>query len=344
MQRIASLPPTIQVEGRWLNVQGILGNGSFGVVYKVTDEANPWKVFALKQVVCFDASQTDNVVREVRIMKQLRHQNVISMFAADQMIEYQGLHTAVHMLIVTDYCEGGSLNARLRRPSCEETNYKWILQITEALAYLHSQPIPVVHRDLKADNVLLTATEDVKLADFGLARHYFALKESVQYCPDGSWMTYFSKYYMNSGVGPPHWVAPEFFRQRYTEKADVFSIGTLILGILQRDFIMFNDKPIYGAFVNIPQNTFGPYGVVVQWVKVGIGYAMAMYNPNSPIPLSLCPPLSNALQEIALRSMQYNEYDRPSAAEICSQVKSIPSCIQPQNLMPQFMPVSPCFY
>lgn len=332
MQRFASLPRRVPVEGRWLHNQGILGNGAFGVVYKVTDEANPWTVFALKQVLCVDPSQTDNVIREVRIMKQLRHQNVISMFAADQMSDHLGLH----MLIVTEYCEGGSLNARLGRPSCEETNYKWILQITDALAYLHSQL--VVHRDLKADNVLLTATEDAKLADFGLARHYFPLKESVQYGPYGWWMTHFSKNYMNSGVGPPHWVAPEFFRQRYTEKADVFSIGTLILGILQRDFVMFNEKPIYGAFVNIPQ-TFGPFGCVVQWVKVGIGYAMAMYNnPNIPIPLSLCPPLSNALQEIALRAMQYNEYDRPSAAEICYQVKSIPSYIQPPNLMPPFMP------
>lgn len=340
MQQFASLPRRIQVEGRWLNNQGILGYGAFGVVYKVTDEANPWNVFALKQVRCSDASQNDNAIREVRIMKELRHQNVILMFAADQMSDHLGLH----MLIVTEYCEGGSLNARLGQPSFEETNYKWILQITEALAYLHSQQIPVVHRDLKADNVLLTATEDVKLADFGLARHYFPLKQSVQYGPYGSWMTHVLKYYMNSGVGPPHWVAPEFFRRRYTEKADVFSIGALILGILQRDFIMFNGKPIYGAFVNIPQNTFGPFGGVVQWVKVGIGYAMAKYNPNISIPLSLCPPLSNALQEIALRSMQYNEYDRPSASEICYQVKSIPSRIQPQNLMPPFMHVSPCFF
>ena len=106
---------------------------------------------------------------------------------------------------------------------------------------------------------------------------------------------------------------------------------------------MFNGKPIYGAFVNIPQNTFGPFGGVVQWVKVGIGYAMAMYGPNIPIPLTLCPPLSNALQEIARRAMQYSEYDRPSAAEICDQVKSIPSYIQPPNLMPLFMPVGPYF-
>lgn len=323
-----SLPPRIQVEGRLLNVLEKLGNGAFGVVYKVTDVAEPWKVFALKHVPCFDASQIGNVIREVGIMKQLRHENVISLFAADQMTDNRG----THMLIVTEYFDGGSLNARLGRPGYEETtNYKWILQTTGALTYLHSQQI--VHRDLKADNVLLTVKEDVKLADFGLARHYVALKEFMPYDPYGLWMTYFSKYYMNSGVGPPHGVAPEFFKQRYTEKADVFSIGTLIFGILKRDFIMFNGKAIYGAFVYVPQNTPGPFGGVLQMEKVGIGYAMAMHDPNITIsPLSPCPPMFDALQKIALTAMQYNEHDRPSAAEIWHQVKSIPSYIQPQNL------------
>ena len=318
-QQYESLPPRIQVEGRLLNVVEKLGNGAFGVVYKVIDVAEPWKVFALKHVPCFDESQIGNVIREVGIMKQLRHDNVISLFGADQMTDIRGRH----MLILTEYCDGGSLNARLGRWSNEETNHEWIKQITKALAYLHSQQI--VHRDLKADNVLLTAKEDVKLADFGLARHYVALKEFVQYGPYGLWMTYFSKYYMNSGVGPPHWMAPEFFKRRYTEKADVFSLGTLILGILMRDFIMFNGKAIYGAFVFVPKNTSGPFGGAIQMEKVGIGYAMAMYDPNITIrPLSPCRPLSDALQKIALSAMQYNEHDRPSAAEIFHQVESIP--------------------
>ena len=88
---------------------------------------------------------------------------MIALEGADQFNDAQGLH----MLLLTDYCAGRNLNERLNRPSSEELNFKWMLQASDALAYLHS--CRVVHRDLKLDNVRVTAEEDVKLADFGLA-------------------------------------------------------------------------------------------------------------------------------------------------------------------------------
>ena len=53
---------------------------------------------------------------------------------------------------------------------------------------------------------------------------------------------------MTKGTGPIPWVAPEFFDGHYTEKADVFSLGTLFFAILERDSIVFMEKAIYGAF------------------------------------------------------------------------------------------------
>ena len=300
----------VTVGSKVLRIQQRLGNGAFGVVYKVIDEKSS-NVYALKDVVCVKGSDIKNAIREVRTMHQISHENVISLIEAEQFQDARGLH----MLILTEYCVGGTLNERLTRRSSEEINFKWIRQMAAALAFLHSRRI--VHRDLKADNVLLTATEDVKLADFGLAREYIALKRIDAFRDDGSWMSCYTQYYMNSGVGPIHWVAPEFFSGRYTEKADVFSLGTLFFAILERDFVMINGKPMYGAFKSIRGGG-----------KVGIGYAMAHYGSITTIQFSPHAQGSVALQRIALDAMQYKGNDRPSAEEIHNRITNIQGSVR----------------
>lgn len=300
MQASASLPTNsrVKVAQKSLRIQKRLGNGAFGVVYKVQDVSSS-RVYALKDILCLNQAAIRNTLREIETMKQISHENVIAMIGADQHHDPQGLH----MLILTEYCSGGNLNERLTRPSSDELNLKWIRQTAAALSFLHLRR--VVHRDLKADNVLLTDREDAKLADFGLAREYIALKRAEAQRDDGHWMTSYTQYYMNSGIGPVHWMAPEFFSYHYTEKADVFSIGTLFYAILERDFIMVNGKAYYGAFTRILGEG-----------KVGIGYAMATNDPNTKIQFSPRAQGSNVVQRIALEAMQYDKDDRPSAAEI----------------------------
>ena len=304
MQTLASLPTNsrVKVGQKSLRIQQRLGNGAFGVVYKVQDVSSS-RIYALKHVLCLNQAAIRNAIREAETMKQISHENVIAMIGADQHHFSQGLH----MLLLTEYCSGGNLNDRLSRPSSDKQNLKWIRQMTAALSFLHSRR--VVHRDLKADNVLLTEREDAKLADFGLAREYIALKRTEAQRDDGYWMTSYTQYYMNSGIGPVHWMAPEFFSRHYTEKADVFSIGTLFYAILERDNIKMNGKAYYGAFTRIPREG-----------KVGIGYAMAMYDPNTRIQFSPRAQGSNVLQRIALDAMRYDKDDRPSAAEIHEKV------------------------
>ena len=287
---------SVKVRDRRLIIKRRLGNGAFGVVYKVREESS-YRAYALKDVLCLDKWAINSALREVETMSRISHENVIAIKDSAKLRDDQGLH----MLILTEYCSGGNLNERLAQSSSEELNFKWIRQTAGALAFLHSHN--VVHRDLKADNVLLTANEDAKLADFGLAREFMSVKQYPNFSV---------KYYMSSGVGPQDWLAPEFFRGHYTEKADVFSLGTLFYGILERDYVKSRGKAYYGAFKDIP-------GVG----KVGLGKAMAHYDSNTSIKFSRGAQGSYALQRIALDAMQYSKNDRPSAAEIHDEIMSI---------------------
>lgn len=303
-----NLPTRLQVGEKRVIIKRRLGNGAFGVVYKVVEEGTS-EVYAMKDILCLNGSAIRNTFREASTLGRISHENVIAIESVGEFRDGRGLH----MLLLTEYCPGGSLNDHLSRPSSNRQNLKWMIQITEAVSHLHS--LNVVHRDLKADNVLLTASKDVKLGDFGLAREYIALKRAGVLQDDSSWLATYTQYYMQSGMGPIHWVAPEFFRGHYTEKADVFSLGTLLFAILERDFIKFDGKAIYGAFVRVREG------------KIGVGYAMAHVDSDIRIQFSSRARGSNALQRIVLGVLEYNTYDRPSAQEICNDLREIQESI-----------------
>ena len=122
---------------------------------------------------------------------------------------------------------------------------------------------------------------------------------------------------MNSGTGTVHWVAQEFFTGHYTEKADVFSLGTLFFAILERDSILIDGKRFFGAFVNIP-------GVG----KVGLGLAMEQVDRRIRIAFSSHAQGSSALQRVALEALQYDRNDRPSAQEVYDKVMNIRQAIR----------------
>ena len=100
------------------------------------------------------------------------------------------------------------------------------------------------------------------------------------------------------------WSAPEDFSGRYTEKADMFSLGAIFLAILQRDFVMINGNTFYGAFQHIPGDG-----------KVSLGYAMTIHDPNIYVELSSVAQ-ENPFHRLALNALRYNPNDRPTAGEI----------------------------
>ena len=200
-----------------LRVEKQLGRGAFGTVYQVRDEKSN-DVYALKDIQCsIGRSAVENAVKEVRyLLEVVNHENIITIKGAETFVDKDT--SKIHCRILTELCTLGSLNEYLMEPSIDQLNRKWMKQIADALRFLYKKKI--VHRDLKPDNVLLTGSHDVKVADFGLARNYMELKIE----DPTNLFAFYKKYYMETFAGSPFWMAPEVFEGHSTEKADVFSL------------------------------------------------------------------------------------------------------------------------
>ena len=281
-----------------------LGSGHFGTVYRAYDNKNG-ETYALKEVICKESADINSVKREADTMAKANHERIVRIFDYDFT---ENGHTT--FLLLTEFCSGGDLNTRLNNSSTPDTNLKWICQVSEALNYLHSLNPPIVHRDLKADNVLLTdsCTENLKLGDFGLAREYLAIKVNDN-SPQSA-----QTYYMTSGVGPIHWMAPEFYHKRYTEKADVFSLGGIFYAILIRDYICLGSKKMYGVFFS--DKSHG---------KVGLGCAMAEIDQKIVVSFPEGFQINAEMKRLIEKMLNYNPKNRPIASDVYRIVKDIHS-------------------
>lgn len=172
-----------------------------------------------------------NIDSEMEVLRSLNHANIIKFYAM-----YRN-QTNVHLVI--EYMDGGDLLNRILEKGCySEADGKLVFsQICAGLAYLHSKDI--CHRDLKPDNVLLTADGTAKISDFGLARHANSQLEN-------NFRTY---------CGTPHYFAPEMFKLQkqqvdgYGKAVDVWSLG-VILYIIVSGKPPFDDENLGEQVVN----------------------------------------------------------------------------------------------
>ncbi|XP_054789731.1 probable LRR receptor-like serine/threonine-protein kinase At1g56140 isoform X3 [Prosopis cineraria] len=188
-----------------------LGEGGFGPVFKGT--LNDGRVIAVKQLSVGSHQGKSQFIAEIAIISAVRHRNLVKLSGC--CIEGN------KRLLVYEYLVNRSLDQALFGNCLTlnwPTRYDICMGIARGLAYLHEESRPrIVHRDVKASNILLDHELIPKISDFGLAKLY------------DDKMTHISTHV----AGTIGYLAPEYaMRGRLTEKADVFSFGVLALEIV----------------------------------------------------------------------------------------------------------------
>ncbi|NXT09377.1 STK36 kinase, partial [Prunella fulvescens] len=186
------------------HVLEMIGEGSFGRVYKGRRKHSA-QVVALKFIPKVGRSEKElkNLQREIEIVRDLHHPNIIQML--------DSFETAKEVVVVTDYAEGELFQILEDDRSLPENQVQTIAaQLISALYYLHSHRI--LHRDMKPQNILLGKDGVVKLCDFGFARA-MSIHTMV----------------LTSIKGTPLYMSPELVEERpYDHTADLWSVGCIL--------------------------------------------------------------------------------------------------------------------
>ncbi|SCV01962.1 LAME_0G19680g1_1 [Lachancea meyersii CBS 8951] len=181
----------------------VVGKGAYGIVYRAVNRQTGKQV-AIKVIEYDEEEELNEHMLEIDLLKNLKHENIV---------KYHGFIQKSHQLfILLEYCSQGSLRDLIKRGPVDENECRaYIKQTLHGLRYLHEQG--VIHRDIKAANLLLDGHNVVKLADFGVSTRVNSLA-----------MTY---------AGSPNWMAPEVMMgQGATTVSDIWSLGATVVEIL----------------------------------------------------------------------------------------------------------------
>ncbi|KAL3532046.1 hypothetical protein ACH5RR_005567 [Cinchona calisaya] len=206
-----------------------IGAGSFGTVHRADWNGCDVAVKILMEQE-FHGERFNEFLREVQIMKRLRHPNIVLFMGA--------VTKPPNLSIVTEYLSRGSLYRLLHKPGAREAlderrRLCMAYDVAKGMNYLHKRNPPVVHRDLKSPNLLVDKKYTVKVCDFGLSR----LKAN----------TFLSS---KSAAGTPEWMAPEVLRDEPSnEKSDLYSFGVILweLATMQQPWSNLNPAQVVAA-------------------------------------------------------------------------------------------------
>ncbi|XP_054860147.1 serine/threonine-protein kinase WNK4 isoform X1 [Amphiprion ocellaris] len=204
-------------DGRYLKFNIEIGRGSFKTVYKGLDTETTVEVaWCELQTRKLTKAERQRFSEEVEMLKGLQHPNIVR-FHDSWKSTVKG-HKCI--ILVTELMTSGTLKTYLKR--FKEMKLKllqrWSRQILKGLHFLHTRTPPIIHRDLKCDNIFITGpTGSVKIGDLGLA-------------------TLKSASFAKSVIGTPEFMAPEMYEEKYDEAVDVYAFGMCILEMATSEY------------------------------------------------------------------------------------------------------------
>ncbi|CAL9080217.1 MDIS1-interacting receptor like kinase 1-like [Musa acuminata AAA Group] len=223
----------------------VIGMGATGIVYKV-ELPRPRVVVAVKKLwrarspdIVPEAGNSNpggDIAGEVSVVGKLRHRNIV------RILGY--MHNDTDAMILYEYMPNGSLWEALHGPQASRLLPDWVSRynvaagIAQGLAYLHHDcHPPVIHRDIKSNNILLDGNLEARIADFGLARMMVRKNETVSMV-----------------AGSYGYIAPEYgYTLKVDEKSDIYSFGVVLMELVT------GRRPI--------EREFGECQDVVGWVR-----------------------------------------------------------------------------
>ncbi|KAK2388913.1 putative serine/threonine-protein kinase WNK9 [Trifolium repens] len=208
----------IDPTGRYGRYKEVLGKGAFKKVYRAFDELEGIEV-AWNQVKVSDllrnSEDLERLYSEVHLLKTLKHKNIIKFYSSWVDTKNENIN------FITEIFTSGTLRQYRKKHKHVDLRAlkKWSRQILEGLSYLHSHNPPVIHRDLKCDNIFVNGNQgEVKIGDLGLA----AILQQANSA--------------HSVIGTPEFMAPELYEEEYNELVDIYAFGMCLLELVTVEY------------------------------------------------------------------------------------------------------------
>ncbi|XP_010068790.2 probable serine/threonine-protein kinase PBL3 [Eucalyptus grandis] len=280
-----------------------IGEGGFGDVYKGwisyrtmnATKPNKGLAIAVKRLRDKGSQGQDEWLNELRFLSKLNHPNIV------KLIGYCSKNN--HRIVVYEFLAKGNLENQLLREKRKELSWRTRIKIAigaaRGLDHLHSQYKPIIHRDVKASNVLLTSHFDAKISDFGLAK----------FGPQGD-----QSHVSSRVLGTRGYFAPEYIISGHlTLKTDVYSFGVVLLEIFTGSRAM-------------RKHSNGTVGNLAQWAEPYLRDKVKLHHVmDGKLKRNFPAQEAHQFAEIILRCLHLDPKSRPTMAEVVARLEEIQS-------------------